>query len=101
MKIDGEHSVIPPIGKRADRPEPESTKVRRGRLPADAVEISADGKAAPHASGCRDAADTEGRMRSTFNQIKASLHERINNGFYDSDDVLQGVAGKILDLFGL
>ena len=101
MKIDGEHSVIPPIEKRADRPEPEPTKVRRDRLQADAVEISADGKTAPHRCGCRDAADTEGHMRSTSNQVKASLHERMNNGFYDRDDVLRGVAGKILDLFGL
>ena len=101
MKIDGEHGIVPPIESKTGRPEPEPAKVRRDRLPADAVEISVEGKAATNPTGRPRAGDAGNRMKSGVTQVRTRLQERIRNGFYDGDDVLQSVAGKILDLFGL
>ena len=101
MKIDGEHSVVPPIGRKASGAEPERTEVRRPRRPDDAVEISDRGKAARRRAGRPEIADAASGMNSTINQVRTQLQERIRSGFYDSHDVLHGVAGKILDLFGL
>jgi hypothetical protein len=101
VKIDGEHSVVPPIGRKAGGPEPELTEARRPRRLDDAVEISDRGKAAARRTGRPGIADAAGGMNSTINQVRTQLQERTRSGFYDSDEVLLGVAGKILDLFGL
>ena len=101
MKIDGENNVIPPIRRNTDGPKPERTKAHGDKRPDDAVEISDRGKLANGRSGRPGVSDADGRMRLTIDQVRTRLQERIRSGFYDNDDILQSVAGDLLDLFGL
>lgn len=101
MKINGDHSVLPPVEGKGSGPERGPGKIRRDSRPGDAVEISGRAKVAAHEIGRPDIEKAVGEMKSSLNQLRALLQERTRNGFYDSDEVLGSVAEKILDLFGL
>ena len=101
MMINGDHNVIPPVGKEAGALEQGLAKVRRGTRPDDAVEISGRTKAGAHEIRQPVHNSSEGGMSDTLQQVRAQLQERIRNGFYDNEEVLGSIASKMLDLFGL
>lgn len=102
MIINGNHTVIPPVGGKTGDPERGPAKVRREARPDDAVEISAKAKAATQSHVDKPGLnDTENEMGATLNQVRAQLQERIRSGFYDREEVLGSIANRMLDLFGL
>jgi hypothetical protein len=102
LVIRGEHSVIPPAGKGADpcsRPQPG---VRVGPRGKDTLEISERSKhlnseQTVDPGGVRQASS----MESGVSRIRAEIRHRVKSGFYDSEEVLNRVAQRLLDLFGL
>ena len=100
MTIHGDRNVIHPAGIAGSSP-PGPAKAHRKTRPDDAVEIS--GEARAEASGITPLhlKPTESEINGTLNQIRTELRERIRTGFYDSEQVLGAIAGKMLDLFGL
>jgi hypothetical protein len=100
--INGDHNVIPPVGGKTGGPEQGPAKARRETRPDDAVEISGRAKAAEQSHpGKPGASNTTGEMGATLSRVRTQLHERIKTGFYDSEEVLESIANKMLDLFGL
>jgi hypothetical protein len=99
--INGDNNIIRPDGGRTDGLE--QSPVKRGRRcgPKDAVEITAGSGAGERVTGRRGCGIAKNEMSETITQVRIRLHERITSGFYDSEEVLDGVAGKILDLLGL
>ena len=102
MMINGDHNVIPPVGKETGAREQGPAKVRRGTRSDDAVEISGRAKAAAQSSAGKPGPNgIDSEMGATLNRVHTQLQERIRSGFYDSEEVLGSIANKMLDLFGL
>jgi hypothetical protein len=100
LKINGEHKVLSPKSADAGGSEPRPDKVRRGARPEDAVEISGSARGVDRLERpAQDAAAN--RMNATLSQVRARLQERIRTDFYNSEDILENIAGRMLDLFGL
>jgi len=100
--INGDHNAIPPVGSKTGDPDRGPAKARRDTQPNDVVEISGRANAATQSNtGKPGPGGAYSEMGATVNRVRTQLQERITSGFYDSEEVLGRIAGKMLDLFGL
>lgn len=101
MVIRGDHSVIPPISGSSDPACTSRTEGRRRAENEDVVEISDEAKQMNTGGSERLRQSQNARpMETGASRIRADISERIQNGFYDSEEVVNRVARKLLDLFG-
>jgi hypothetical protein len=93
LRIQGDHHLVPPADRHEDAERGGKAKGRQHANPKDTVDISDKAK--------RMHAEATGAARELSPQIKAEIQERIRSGFYDSDEVLNRVARRVVDLLGL
>lgn len=99
VKIGGNHNTTSRPGGNIERQETKPAKIGRGE---DALEISrGDVTKADAIYSPSHKVSVEDEMSASLDGVRARLQERIRNGFYDSDEVLHRIAGRILDGFGL
>lgn len=102
MKINGNQKVAHPVDAKSGGLGQGPVEVRQSGRPGDAVEISGHAKAATGQAACRRGPGAAcGDMGATLERVRAELQQRINSGFYDSEDVLGSIANSMLDLFGI
>ncbi len=99
MRIEGDHRVMPPVEKPNDTSRQRRLKDKGQARNRDVVEISDTAKhlragTIDGVSGSSSTSDTE----SSLPQIMTAIRERIRTGFYDSEEVLGQIAGRIVDL---
>jgi len=97
--IRGDHNVIPP-GRRSDSTRPE-TLGKRPIGKRDIVDISDEAKSHGLARGDRTRSSNLEKLESTALEVRTKIRERIRNGFYSREEVLNHVARKLLELFGI
>lgn len=102
MRIQGDHSAIPPADKADDANRSPKPKGRAQAQHQDIVEISNDARqlvARPACKGGR--AELTGGPEDALPRITAEVKDRILGDFYDNEEVLKEIAGRILDQWNL
>lgn len=97
MRIEGDHRIIPPVGNidEADRQEDLTEEGRARHQDQDVVEISDSAKHLHTQATCPD---SSARADTDFSRRMIAIRERIRSGFYSSEEVLDQIAGRIIDL---
>lgn len=102
MEINGDHNVIQPIDGKMELPKQAGAGAGKKRSAGDTVEISRDARqlhtqdpAAPEPGAGSE------RMKTEASRMHAEVQRRMKSGFYESQEVLDGVARRILEFLGL
>jgi hypothetical protein len=94
--------VIPPLAASSDPVIGGGTDSRRQTRGRDVIEISEQAKHLNAAkAGQSECADRAGKVDQGAFRIRADIGARVNSGFYNSEEVVEQVAGRLLDLFGV
>ncbi len=98
MVIGGNGNLIPPIG--GSEPSKPERCCQSNVKKRDIVDISGDGRNEIGKSGNAVGGDLK-RLESGVTKIRAEIGERVRSGFYGTEEVINHVAKKLLELFGL
>ena len=102
MRIQGDHGAISPADKADDAGRSPEPKGRAQARHQDIVEISDAARqlnAGPARRGGR--AGSTGGPEDALPRITAEVKDRVSSDFYDNEEVLTEIAGRILDEWNL
>jgi hypothetical protein len=102
LRIQGDPSAMPPADKADDANRSAKPRGRAQARHQDIVEISDDARQLIAGPACRSGrADSAGRPRDALPRITVEVKDRILGDFYDNEEVLRQIAGRILDQWNL
>jgi hypothetical protein len=102
VAVNGEYNVIPPVGVGREPVTAKSVTGRGRPGKKDVLEISGDTRP-PSGGGQEGLGHGLGarRMEAGAAKTRNELCERINSGFYESEEAMTYIAARILGLLGL
>jgi hypothetical protein len=101
LVINGGHNAIPPVGSDGGPESAGKTEGRRRPKAPDVIEISTQARElSTNKTRSEIPAHAAQDMKAGVSKIRTEISERLKSGFYESEEVLNCIANRILDLLG-